>query len=234
MVKEATIGPDIDLQWWEGLAPYTPILEAMEARAAAIRVGAAREAIWFLEHPPLFTAGTSSAPADLFNPFGFPVFEAGRGGQYTYHGPGQRVCYVMLDLQKRGRDLRNFVCQMENVVITALAELGVAADRLKPHVGVWVARPGSGGAGKDKIAAIGVRVRRWVSLHGFALNVDPDLAHFSGIVPCGIREPGLGVTSLRALRVEADMATVDQRLVQAMTRIWGANAEANRCAAGGS
>ena len=162
--------------------PYTEALAFMEQRAAAIRAGSARECVWLLEHPPLFTAGTSADPAELFNPCGFPVYEAGRGGRYTYHGPGQRVGYVMLDLEKRGKDIRCFVHALEGWMIAALAELGVAAHRAPGRIGIWVGE----GAEEAKIGALGVRVKRWVTLHGFSLNVAPDLSHFGGIVPCGI------------------------------------------------
>ncbi|HEV2866563.1 MAG TPA: lipoyl(octanoyl) transferase LipB [Allosphingosinicella sp.] len=167
-----------------GLTDYAEALAAMEARAAAIRAGEADELIWLLEHPPLYTAGTSADPAELFNPQGFPVHAAGRGGRYTYHGPGQRVGYVMLDLDRRGRDVRRFVHSLEGWVIAALADLGVAARRAEGRIGIWVDGP----RGEAKVGAIGVRVRRWVTMHGFAVNVAPELSHFSGIVPCGIAE----------------------------------------------
>jgi lipoyl(octanoyl) transferase len=173
-----------------GLTPYPEALAAMDARAAAIRAGEARELVWLLEHPPLYTAGTSADPAELFNPEGFPVYSAGRGGRYTYHGPGQRVGYVLLDLDRRGRDVRRFVHALEGWVIAALAELGVAARRDPDRIGIWVDRED----GPAKVGAIGVRVRRWVTMHGFAVNLAPQLSHFSGIVPCGIAD--LPVTSL--------------------------------------
>jgi lipoyl(octanoyl) transferase len=180
----------------------------MEQRAAAIRAGEARECVWLLEHPPLFTAGTSADPAELMNPEGFPVFEAGRGGRYTYHGPGQRVAYVMLDLEKRGRDIRCFVHSLEQWMIDALAQLGVNAHRAKGRIGIWV----GGGRDEAKIGALGVRVKRWVTLHGMALNVAPDLAHFGGIVPCGISE--YGVTSLAELGKQIPLTRVDAALKQ--------------------
>lgn len=183
--------------------PYTDAFSFMEERAAAIRSGTARECIWLLEHPPLFTAGTSADPAELFNPLGFPVFEAGRGGRYTYHGPGQRVVYVMLDLQKRGKDIRCFVHSLEGWMIDALGELGVSAHRADGRIGIWVGE----GADEKKIGALGVRVKRWVTLHGFALNVAPNLSHFGGIVPCGIAE--FGVTSLSELGKQMPMTRVD-------------------------
>lgn len=199
----------------DGLVPYPDALAFMEARVAAISAGTADEAIWLLEHPPLYTAGTSARREDLTDPDRFPVFEAGRGGQYTYHGPGQRVVYVMLDLNKRGRDVRCFVQALENWVIGALAEFNVKGEIRDGRVGVWVTRPdkppmADGAMREDKIAAIGVKLRRWVSFHGISINVDPDLSHFSGIVPCGIREHG--VTSLVDLGLPVTMADLDLAL----------------------
>jgi len=173
-----------------GLTPYEEALAEMEKRAAAIRDGSARELIWLLEHPPLYTAGTSADPAELFNPEGFPVHAAGRGGRYTYHGPGQRVGYVLLDLDKRGRDVRRFVCALEEWLISTLARLGVAAHRAPGRIGIWVDRDGT----EAEVGALGLRIRRWVTLHGFAVNLCPELSHFSGIVPCGIAD--FPVTSL--------------------------------------
>jgi lipoyl(octanoyl) transferase len=190
----------------DGLTPYPEALAAMETRAAAVRDGTAPELVWLLEHPPLFTAGTSADPAELFNPMRFPVFEAGRGGRYTYHGPGQRVGYLMLDLEDRGRDIRNFVHSLEGWMIAALARLDVEARREPGRIGIWTGT----GATEAKIGAIGIRVRRWVTLHGFSLNVAPDLTHFSGIVPCGIEE--YGVTSLDALGKTAEMTILDSAL----------------------
>jgi lipoyl(octanoyl) transferase len=190
----------------EGLVPYDDALAEMEARAAALRDGEAPELVWLLEHPPLFTAGTSADPAELSNPMGFPVFEAGRGGRYTYHGPGQRVGYLMLDLDKRGRDIRRFVHSLEGWMIDALGELEVAARREPGRIGIWTGE----GAAEAKIGAIGVRVRRWVTMHGFSINVAPDLSHFGGIVPCGIAE--YGVTSLAALGQEDAMDRLDAAL----------------------
>jgi len=187
----------------EGLTPYPQALAEMEARAAAVRDGSAPELVWFLEHPPLFTAGTSADPAELFNPMGFPVFEAGRGGRYTYHGPGQRVVYLVLDLEKRGKDIRNFVHSLEEWMIAALGDLGVAARREPGRIGIWT----GDGIGEAKIGAIGVRVRRWVTMHGLSINVSPDLSHFGGIVPCGIAE--YGVTSVAALGGEPAMNRID-------------------------
>ena len=197
-----------DIEWRVSDEPvaYEESLSFMEERAAAIRAGTAPECIWLLEHPPLFTAGTSANPAELMNPLGFPVYDAGRGGRYTYHGPGQRVVYVMLDLEKRGKDIRCFVHSLEGWMIAALEELGVEAHRAEGRIGIWV------GNGRDekKIGALGVRVKRWVTLHGFALNVAPELAHFGGIVPCGIAE--FGVTSLSELGKQISMTGVDAYL----------------------
>jgi lipoyl(octanoyl) transferase len=173
-----------------GLTPYPEALAEMEARAAAIRAGDAPELVWLLEHPPLYTAGTSADPAELFNAEGFPVYAAGRGGRYTYHGPGQRVGYVLIDLDRRGRDVRRFVRALEEWLIATLAELGVAARRAPGRIGIWVDRDGQ----EAKIGALGLRVRRWVTLHGFSVNLCPELSHFSGIVPCGIAD--FPVTSL--------------------------------------
>ena len=189
-----------------GLTPYPEALVGMETRAAAVAAGEADELAWLLEHPPVFTAGTSADPAELFNPLGFPVFAAGRGGRYTYHGPGQRVGYVVLDLNRRGRDVRRFVHALEGWVIDALAELGVAAHRSPGRIGIWC----GSGAAEAKIGAIGVRVRRWVTLHGVSINVDPDLSHFGGIVPCGIADRS--VTSLAALGNRAGLRQVDEAL----------------------
>lgn len=190
----------------DGLVPYAEALAFMEERARAIREDGASECIWLLEHPPLFTAGTSADPAELFNPMQLPVFEAGRGGRYTYHGPGQRVGYLMLDLEKRGKDIRRFVHSLEQWMIDALGQLGVNAHRAEGRIGIWV----GDGADEAKIGALGVRVKRWVTLHGFAINVDPDLMHFGGIVPCGIAE--YGVTSLAALGKQLPMTGVDAAL----------------------
>jgi lipoyl(octanoyl) transferase len=193
----------------DGITPYPEALAAMRSRAAAIAAGEAEEAVWLVEHPPLYTAGTSARAADLLEPRRFPVFEAGRGGQYTYHGPGQRVAYVMLDLRQRGRDVRCLVEGLEGWLIDTLARFTVTGEKREGRIGVWVRRPDKGAGREDKIAAIGVRVSRWVSFYGIALNVSPDLTHFSGIVPCGITDQG--VTSLEDLGQivslpEADMA----------------------------
>ncbi|MCW5717199.1 MAG: lipoyl(octanoyl) transferase LipB [Bauldia sp.] len=188
-----------------GLLPYPDAVAGMERSVAAIAAGAP-ERIWLVQHPPLYTAGTSARDADLLDPHGLPVFRTGRGGQYTWHGPGQRIAYVMLDLRRRGHDVRSFVCALENWLIATVAAFGIAGGRREGRIGVWVHTP----AGDAKIAAIGVRVRRWVTFHGIALNIDPDLSHYAGIVPCGIR--GHGVTSLAALGVDASMAEVDTTL----------------------
>ncbi len=199
-----------------GLLPYAQAVASMEDRVAAIRAGTAPERVWLVEHPPLYTAGTSAEPHELLSPDRFPVFATGRGGKYTYHGPGQRIAYVMLDLDARGRDLRAYVAALEAWIIAALADLGVAARVIPGKIGVWTDSPAgaagtSSSAGPAKIAAIGVRVRRWVSYHGLAINVAPDLAHFDGIVPCGLSDP---VTSLFALGRPATLAAVDDALAR--------------------
>ena len=197
----------------------------MTARAEAIAADRAGELVWLLEHPPLYTAGTSADPADLRDPDAFPVFDAGRGGQYTYHGPGQRVAYVMLDLRTRGKDVRAFVEALEGWIIDTLAAFNVTGERRAGRVGVWVDRTRPGGPlREDKIAAIGVRLRRWVSFHGISLNVEPDLSHFAGIVPCGIAEPGLGVTSLVDLGLPVTMADADAALKAAFEARFGPTA----------
>ena len=199
---------DHDIEWREtpGLTPYPVALAEMEARAEAIRAGEARELIWLLEHPPLFTEGTSADPAELFNPQGFPVYKAGRGGRYTYHGPGQRVGYVLLDLAKRGRDVRCYVHALEGWVISALGRMGVESHRADGRIGIWVDVGGT----EAKVGAIGVRVRRWVTFHGFSINVTPDMSHFTGIVPCGISQ--FPVTSLEQLGIAGGMAGIDAAL----------------------
>jgi len=200
-----------------GRTPYPAALAAMQARAAAIADGRAGELIWLLEHPPLYTAGLSAKDADLLTPDRFPVFRTERGGQFTYHGPGQRVAYVMLDLTKRGRDVRAFVDNLESWLIATLAHFGLNAFKAEGRVGVWVRRPGR----EDKIAAIGVRLKRWVSFHGIALNVNPDLSHFAGIVPCGISGPQFGVTSLWDLGVKATREEADVALRQGFEAVFG-------------
>ncbi|MCI5084517.1 MAG: lipoyl(octanoyl) transferase LipB [Rhodovulum sp.] len=208
----------------DGLVDYETALAEMEARVADIAEGKADELIWLLEHPPLYTAGTSARIEDLTDPDRFPVYEARRGGQYTYHGPGQRVAYVMLDIGKRGRDVRQFVCAMEDWVIKTLAEFNVRGERRTGRVGVWVTREDKpanidGTPREDKIAAIGVRLRKWVSFHGLSINVEPDLEHFEGIVPCGIREHG--VTSLVDLGLPVTMDDVDNALRRSFDTVFG-------------
>ena len=203
-----------------GLAPYPETLAAMEARAEAIARGEADEAIWLLEHPPLYTAGTSAKAADLVDADRFPVYPVGRGGQYTYHGPGQRVIYTMLDVKARGQDVRCFVRELERWVIDTLAEFNVTGEIRQGRVGVWVQRPDrpgpDGQPAEDKIAALGIKLRRWVSFHGISINVEPDLSHFDGIVPCGIREHG--VTSLVDLGLPVTMADLDAALIATFPR----------------
>lgn len=208
-----------------GLSDYAQTLTAMEERAEAISRGEAPEAIWLLEHPPLYTAGTSARAQDLRDPDRFPVHQVGRGGQYTYHGPGQRVVYVMLDVGARGRDVRCFVRAMENWVIAALAEFNIHGEIRPGRVGVWVTRPdrpatAEGTPAEDKIAAIGVKLRRWVSFHGISINVEPDLSHFSGIIPCGITDHG--VTSLVDLGLPVTMADLDAALIATFPRFFPA------------
>ncbi|MHB1111134.1 MAG: lipoyl(octanoyl) transferase LipB [Devosia sp.] len=199
--------------------PYPLALATMRARAAAIAEGSADEAVWLVEHPPLYTAGTSADAADLLAPNRFPVFEAGRGGQYTYHGPGQRVAYVMLDLRERGRDVRCLVQGLEGWIIDTLSAFNIRGERRGGRIGVWVRRPDKGPGREDKIAAIGVRVSRWVSFHGIALNVAPDLTHFGGIVPCGISDQG--ITSFADLGHLISMAEVDIALRAAFEHRFG-------------
>ena len=213
----ATLRPVDGIDWIVSHGPvaYADALTAMEARVAAIRDGAAREALWLLEHPPLYTAGTSAKASDLRDPDRFPVHDARRGGQYTYHGPGQRVVYTMLDVAARGRDVRCFVRDLERWVIATLAEFGVTGEVRAGRVGVWVPRPDKpplpdGTPREDKIAAIGIRLRKWVSFHGLSINVEPDLTHFDGIVPCGIT--GHGVTSLVDLGLPVTMDDLDAAL----------------------
>ena len=205
-----------------GLTPYEPAVKAMEARAAAIAAGEAGELVWLLEHPPLYTAGVSSKPGDLLVPDRFPVFQTGRGGQFTYHGPGQRVAYVMLDLRKRDRDVTRFVANLERWLIAALERFNVKGEVREGRVGVWVERKGPGWSREDKIAAIGVRLRKWVSFHGIAFNVEPDLEHFSGITPCGISGPQFGVTSLVDLGLPVTMGDADAALRASFEDVFGA------------
>ncbi len=207
-----------------GYVDYPAAVAAMEARAAAIADGTAGELVWLLEHPPLYTAGVSAKASDLLAPDRFPVFESGRGGQFTYHGPGQRVAYVMLDLTRRGRDVRAFVAALEAWIIDALAAFNVTGELRDGRVGVWVERKGAGWSREDKIAAIGVKLRRWVSFHGISLNVEPDLSHFSGIVPCGQTEHG--VTSLVDLGLPVAMDEADAALKASFTKVFGPVEEA--------
>jgi lipoyl(octanoyl) transferase len=200
--------------------PYPQAVDFMEARAAEIAAGQATELVWLLEHPPLYTSGTSGKAADLLDPQ-FPIFESGRGGQLTYHGPGQRVAYVILDLKRRRPDVRAYVAGLEQWIIATLADFNVRGERREDRVGVWVARPEKGAGFEDKIAAIGVRVRRWVSLHGIAINVEPDLSHFSAIVPCGVTDPRYGVTSLADLGLTATSPDLDIALRQAFEDVFG-------------
>lgn len=193
--------------------PYEAAVEAMEAHVAAIHASVAGERIWLLEHPSLYTAGTSAKPEDLLSPDRFPVYDTGRGGEYTYHGPGQRVAYVMLDLTKRGRDVKHFVSSLEQWIIDTLATFGIASGRREGRVGIWVDR---GGGRDDKIAAVGIRIRKWVSFHGIAINLEPDLEHFSGIVPCGISEHG--VTSFADMGVRITAADLDMALKASFER----------------
>jgi lipoyl(octanoyl) transferase len=204
----------------DGPVPYQQALSVMDARAAAIADGAAAELVWLIEHPPLYSAGTSAKPGDLIAAR-FPVHVAGRGGQFTYHGPGQRVAYVMLDLKRRGPDIRRFVATLEEWVIRSLAAFNIAGERRDDRIGVWVRRPDKGAEHEDKIAAIGIRVKRWVSLHGISLNVDCDLSHFSGIVPCGVADARYGVTSLLDLGLPVTMADVDMVLRREFELLFG-------------
>jgi lipoyl(octanoyl) transferase len=199
---------------------YEAALAIMEARVAAIAAGEACELVWLIEHPPLYTAGTSARAEDLLEPR-FPVFATGRGGQFTYHGPGQRVAYVMLDLKRRGGDVRRFVADLEEWLIRVLARFNIRGERREDRVGVWVRRPDKGNGCEDKIAAIGIRVKRWVSLHGVSLNVDPDLSHFGGIVPCGVGAPRYGVTSFLDLGHVATMTEVDMAMRAAFADVFG-------------
>ena len=209
----------------DALVPYEAAVAFMQARAAAIAAGRERELVWLIEHPPLYTAGTSAEPEQLIEAR-FPVFESGRGGQMTYHGPGQRVAYVMLDLKRRGPDVRRYVATLEEWIIRTLAAFGVAGERRDCRIGVWVPRPDKGDGHEDKIAAIGIRLKRWVTLHGIAINVAPDLSHFTGIVPCGIADPRYGVTSLADLGHAVSMAEVDRVLRREFQALFGPTAYA--------
>jgi lipoyl(octanoyl) transferase len=228
--KPAPLMPSSDaapVEWRvsDALVPYADAVDFMDARVARISAGAAPELIWLLEHPPLYTAGTSARATDLVDAR-FPVHKSGRGGQFTYHGPGQRIIYAMLDLNRRNQDLRAFVCALEDWIIAALSTFNVTGERRADRIGVWVSRPEkargkNGEIAEDKIAAIGIRVRRWVSFHGVSLNVAPDLTHFSGIVPCGISALQFGVTSLRDLGLAVSMSEVDVALRETFEPIFG-------------
>lgn len=225
VMERSQIRPQLWRPWpvaWEtsqGLVEYPDALARMDAEVAAIAKGDAPERVWLLEHPPLYTSGTSAVATDLVDPERFPVYATGRGGQYTYHGPGQRVAYVMLDLKRRGGDVRAFVAALEDWIIGALSNFGLTGERREDRVGVWVRHPTADGEDESKIAAIGIRVRHWVSLHGISLNVAPDLSHFAGIVPCGVTEHG--VTSLRALGLTASLEDADQALERSFARVFG-------------
>jgi len=211
-----------ELRWTvsDGLTAYPDAVATMERIAAGIAAGTEPETVWLVEHPPLYTSGTSAKPGDLLEAR-FPVFETGRGGQFTYHGPGQRVAYVILDLNRRGRDVRAFVQHLEAWVMAALAEFNVTGETREGRVGVWVKRPDKGEGYEDKIAAIGIRLRKWVSSHGISLNVEPDLSHFSGIVPCGIAEQKFGVTSLVDLGLPVTMDDADVALKKSFGDVFG-------------
>ncbi len=218
-LKTADFSP-VEWRVSDGLTAYDTALAAMEARAAAVADGSAPELVWLLEHPPLYTAGTSARPGDLTEAR-FPVHAVGRGGQFTYHGPGQRVAYLMLDLKRRVPDVRRFVATLEEWLIRTLGGFNVRGERREDRVGVWVGRPERGAGHEDKIAAIGIRLKRWVSLHGVALNVDPDLSHFSGIVPCGVADQRYGVTSLTDLGQLVALPEVDMVLRQEFEGLFG-------------
>ena len=213
-------GPPVEWRISPSPVPYLEAVAAMEARAAAIATHDASELVWLLEHPPLYTSGTSGKTDDLLDPR-FPLIATGRGGQLTYHGPGQRVAYVMLDLKRRRPDVRAFVGGLEEWIIRTLAAFNVRGERREDRVGVWVRRPDKGPDFEDKIAAIGVRLRRWVSFHGIAINVEPDLSHFAAIVPCGVVDPRFGVTSLVDLGYPVTMEDVDIALRQAFEEVFG-------------
>jgi lipoyl(octanoyl) transferase len=223
-------GPPAEWRVADSPVAYEQAVETMEKRAAEIAAGHESELVWLLEHPPLYTSGTSAKTVDLIDAR-FPVFATGRGGQFTYHGPGQRVVYLMLDLKRRRPDVRAYVASLEEFTIRTLAAFNVRGERRENRVGVWVARPEKGPACEDKIGAIGVRLKRWVSLHGISINVEPDLTHFSGIVPCGVADPRYGVTSLVDLGLPVTMDDVDIALKQAFADIFGpAKAAADKLA----
>ncbi|KIZ47242.1 MULTISPECIES: lipoyl(octanoyl) transferase LipB [Rhodopseudomonas] len=221
----------VDWQIADSPVPYLAAVAAMEAWVAAIAAGTAPEQVWLLEHPPLYTSGTSGQASDLLDPR-FPLFTAGRGGQLTYHGPGQRIAYVMLDLKRRRPDVRAYVAALEQWIIQTLAAFNVRGERREDRVGVWVARPDKGDGYEDKIAAIGVRLRRWVTFHGIAINVEPDLSHFKAIVPCGVTDPRYGVTSLVDLGLPVTMADLDVALHAAFNEVFGATDQALNAVSG--
>ena len=213
----ATDAPPVEWRVADAPVAYPDAVAFMEKRVEAILAGKAGELVWLVEHPPLFTGGTSAKPADLLSPDRFPVYPTGRGGQYTYHGPGQRIAYAMLDLNRRTQDLRLYVATLEEWIIRSLAAFGIAGTRRQDRIGIWIDRPEHGG--EDKIAAIGIRIRRWVTFHGVALNVSPELEHYSGIVPCGVH--GYGVTSLADLGLTVSMAEVDAVLRREFEGLFG-------------
>jgi lipoyl(octanoyl) transferase len=222
----APAGSGVEWRISDALVPYLTAVELMQARASAIAAGRAPELVWLLEHPPLYTAGTSAKPSAVIDAH-FPIFESGRGGQMTYHGPGQRVAYVMLNLKTRGPDVRRFVATLEEWIIRTLATFNVFGERRQDRIGVWVRRPEKGEGFEDKIAAIGIRISQWVTLHGMALNVEPNLTHFSGIVPCGVSERRYGVTSLSDLGVLVTMPEVDMVLRREFEPLFGVTADQN-------
>jgi lipoyl(octanoyl) transferase len=222
--------PAVEWRISEGLTPYPEAVAFMEARAEAIAQGQAPELVWLVEHPPIYTAGTSANHSDVMDAR-FPVFDSGRGGQMTYHGPGQRVGYVMIDLRRRGPDVRRFVATLEEWIIRTLAAFNVRGERREDRIGVWVKRPDKGDGFEDKIAALGIRVKKWVTLHGVAINVEPDLSHFGGIVPCGVSVQRYGVTSLADLGHTVTMPEFDMAFRQAFEELFGATAQPSEAAA---
>jgi len=222
----AAAGGEVEWRISDSLVDYAEAIAVMEARAAAIAAGEAAELVWLLEHPPLYTSGTSGKAGDLLDPR-FPLIATGRGGQVTYHGPGQRVAYVMLDLKRRRPDVRAYVAALEQWIIRTLAAFNIRGERREDRVGVWVRRPDKGDGHEDKIAAIGVRLKRWVSFHGIAINVEPYLSHFQAIVPCGVVDPRYGVTSLVDLGLPVSMEDVDVALRQAFGEVFGAARESS-------
>jgi lipoyl(octanoyl) transferase len=227
LLMQSSAAPAVEWRVSDSLVPYEDAVADMDERVAEIAAGNASELIWLLEHPPLYTAGTSAHPEELIDAR-FPVYNVGRGGQFTYHGPGQRVVYVMLDLKRRQPDVRRFVATLEEWVIRTLAEFTVRGERRDDRIGVWVKRPDKGPAHEDKIAAIGVRVKRWVTLHGLALNVEPNLTHFTGIVPCGVADARYGITSLVDLGHPVTMPDVDVALRRTFAPLFGDIAPSER------